>query len=82
MGNVEYIFEHQKISKAIAQMGLSPWKAAKICGIKPSGFYSYLKGTVKPGTEAFEKICNGLQIEPNYFFVKKIACELTKEVKA
>jgi len=79
MGQIEYSFEHEKILKAISQMGLSPWKAAMVCGIKPSGFYSYLNGRVKPGTETLEKICNGLQVEPNYFFAQKIACELTNK---
>jgi len=80
MEKVIYFFEHEKISKAILQMGLSPWKAAKICGIKPSGFYSYLKGFVKPGAETIEKLCTGLQIEPNYFFAEKLASKQTNEV--
>jgi transcriptional regulator with XRE-family HTH domain len=72
MNKVEYSFSHERIFKAIGQMGLTPWKAAMMCGIKPSSFYQYAKGKARPNSETIEKMCNGLQVEPSYFFVQNL----------
>jgi transcriptional regulator with XRE-family HTH domain len=81
MGTIEYTFQHDRIFKAIAQSGLSVWKAAKLCGIKPSSLYQYAKGTATPNGSTLSKLSSGLQVEPGYFFAQKLASELTNEVQ-
>lgn len=81
MEAIEYSFAHDRISKAAEQRGLTLWKVAQLCDIKPSSLYQYVKRRATPNGDNIAKLATGLQTEPGYFFAHKIVSELTNEVK-
>lgn len=57
-----------KIRKYIEEQGLKFNSVAEKSNINPKRFYRLMNGDSTLGIDEYEKICNGLGVEPGYFF--------------
>lgn len=59
---------HKRIRTYIEENGWSIKFIAHKIGIKESRFYRLMNGVAPLTTEEYETICNGLGLDPDYFF--------------
>lgn len=76
---------HERIRDYIESNGLKLNFVAERSGINPKRFYRLINGSAPLVVGEYEVICNGLSVEPGYFFkdyflVSKNIEVVTKEV--
>ena len=52
--------------------GLTPADVARKCGFSPPMVYNWLAGNSEPSLYSLARICEGLEIEPNWLLAKHI----------
>lgn len=61
---------HERIKQHIDSCGLKLNFVADKSGIKPKRFYRIINGDAPLNVDEYELICNGLNVNPGYFFNK------------
>lgn len=63
-------FENTRIAIARESRSLSQEALSKATGISQQQLSQWETGEVRPGQESLMKVCNALDIEPRFFFVR------------
>lgn len=71
-------FDRKRIAELREQSGLSVSDCAEKVGVSRQRWDAWeSRGGVCPSMDGFEKICNAFEVDPAYFFTKKLAREQT-----
>jgi len=62
---------HERIKQYIESKGLKLNFVADKSGIKSKRFYRLINGDAPLNVDEYELICNGLNVDPGYFFKQK-----------
>lgn len=63
-------FDESRIALARESRSLTQGELATVTGLSQQQISQWEKGEVRPGQDSLTKICNALNIEPRFFFVR------------